>query len=206
MARRLARHAWGGLGDSLSVRKVKAHTAPEAVCVGVITAGDLAGNDLADAACKLVVSGTPHPVYRASEALGQPGRRMHGSLDRAHWFCEAETLTTFGFLGVGERLLDDARVRDPGPCLCQHLRPSGDEGTRFSIAPGSYGGRVVRQYLLSNCPGAPTLGRLLALRYVLLGFLPGSKRTVHLDCVPVEVLRALSGPCRTRAISFPIRT
>ena len=43
------------LGDSLSVRKIKAHTAPEAVCAGVITAEDQAGNDLADAACKLVV-------------------------------------------------------------------------------------------------------------------------------------------------------
>ena len=29
--------AQGGLGDSLSVRKVKTHTAPEAVCAGVIT-------------------------------------------------------------------------------------------------------------------------------------------------------------------------
>ena len=50
--------AWGGLGDTLSVRKVKAHTTPEAVLAGVITADDRAGNDLADAACKLVVFGT----------------------------------------------------------------------------------------------------------------------------------------------------
>ena len=44
-----------GLGGSLSVRKVKAHTAPEAVFTGVMSADDQAGNDLADAACKLVV-------------------------------------------------------------------------------------------------------------------------------------------------------
>ena len=52
---------------------------------------------------------------------------------------------------------------------------------------GSYGGRVVRQPLLSNCPGAQTPGRQLALRDVLLGFLPVSKRTVHLDRVPGKV-------------------
>ena len=34
---------------------------------------------------------------------------------------------------------------------------------------------------LGNYPGAPTPGRLLALRDVLLGFLSGSKHTVHLD-------------------------
>ena len=50
--------------------------------------------------------------------------------------------------------------------------------------------RVVRKSLLRNCLGAPTPARLLALRDVLLGFLPGSKRTVHLDCVPGQVLRA----------------
>ena len=47
--------AWGGLGDNLFVRKVKAHTTPEAVLAGVITADDRAGNDLADEACNLVV-------------------------------------------------------------------------------------------------------------------------------------------------------
>ena len=59
-------------------------------------------------------------------------------------------------------------------------------------------GRVVRQSLLSNCRGAPTLGRQLALRDVLLGFLAGSMRTARLDSIPGEVLRAQSGPCRTR--------
>ena len=43
------------LGDTLSVRKVKGRTTPEAVLAGAITADDRAGNDLADAACKLVV-------------------------------------------------------------------------------------------------------------------------------------------------------
>ena len=37
------------------MRKVKAHTAAEAVLAGAITADDRAGNELADAACKLVV-------------------------------------------------------------------------------------------------------------------------------------------------------
>ena len=63
---------------------------------------------------------------------------------------------------------------------------------------GSYGGRVVRSSLLSNCPGAPTLGRLLALRDVLLRFLPGFQRTARLDSIPGEVLRVKSGPRRTR--------
>ena len=40
------------------------------------------------------------------------------------------------------------------------------------VVCGSYGGGVVPRSLLSNCPGAPTSGRLLALRDVLLGFLP----------------------------------
>ena len=52
------------------------------------------------------------------------------------------------------------------------------------VVCGSCGGRVVRRSLLSNCPGAPTPGRLLALRDVLLGFLPGSQRTARLDSVP----------------------
>ena len=47
--------AWGGLGDNFSVRLVKAHTTPQAVLAGIITADDRAGNDLADAAYKLVV-------------------------------------------------------------------------------------------------------------------------------------------------------
>ena len=54
MARRLARNRCG-VGDSLSVCKVKALTSPVAVLAGVITADDRAGDDLADAACKLVV-------------------------------------------------------------------------------------------------------------------------------------------------------
>ena len=61
--------------------KMKAHTTPEAVLAGVIIADDRAGNDLADASCKL-----------GGEAFGQPGRHMHGSLDPARWFCE----TAFG--------------------------------------------------------------------------------------------------------------
>ena len=84
-------NAWGSLGDNLSVRKVKAHTTPEAVLAGVITPDDRAGNDLADAACKLVVlEHRAPPNFR--EAFGQLGRHTHGSLDCARWFCE----TAFG--------------------------------------------------------------------------------------------------------------
>ena len=36
--------AWGGLGDTLSVLKVTAHTTPKAVLAGVITPDDRAGN------------------------------------------------------------------------------------------------------------------------------------------------------------------
>ena len=46
---------------------------------------------------------------------------------------------------------------------------------------GSYGGRVVYP---------PPPRRQLALRDVLLGFLPVSKRTARLDSIPGEVLRA----------------
>ena len=66
---------------------------------------------------------------------------------------------------------------------------------------GSHSGHVVRRSLLGKCPGTPPPGRLLALRDVLLGFLPGSKRTAGFDSIPGEVLRALSGTCRTRPIS-----
>ena len=76
--------AWGGLGDDLSVRSVKAHTTPD-VRAGIISADDQAGNDLADAACNLVVL-----EHRAAaspsgdEALRQLGSHLLGSLD-----CEA---------------------------------------------------------------------------------------------------------------------
>ena len=56
--------AWRGL--------LKAHTT-QAVLAGEIPADDRAGNDLADAACKLVVL---------------LGRHTQGSLDCARWFCE----------------------------------------------------------------------------------------------------------------------
>ena len=59
---------------------------------------------------------------------------------------------------------------------------------------GSYGGRVVRRLLVSNCLGAPTPGRLLSLRDVLLGFLPGSEGTARLD----STLGKFCSPCRTR--------
>ena len=68
----------------------------------------------------------------------------------------------------------------------------------FCAVCGSYGGRVVRRSLPSERFGAPTAGRRPALHFVLLDFLPGSKRTARVDCVLGEVLRAQSGPCRTK--------
>ena len=64
------------------------------------------------------------------------------------------TLTTFGFLGVGECSLDDACVRDPGPCCCQHFRPFGDEGTRLSIAPQGAFARSVSTQSARHAAGA----------------------------------------------------
>ena len=68
------------------------------------------------------------------------------------------TVATFGFLGVSsERLLDDACVRDPGPCRCQRLRPSGDEDTRLSIAPQGalHALQHPERSTCGGCPGAP---------------------------------------------------
>ena len=59
---------------------------------------------------------------------------------------------------------------------------------------GSYGGHVVRRSLPGKGSGTPPPGRLLALRDVLLGFLPGSERTARFDWSPGEVLRVKSGP------------
>ena len=54
----------------------------------------------------------------------------------------------------------------------------------------------------THAPVLRHLGDCWLLRDVLLGFLPGSKRTARLDSIPGEVLRALSGPCRTRGPSL----
>ena len=72
---------------SSSRRKVKAHTTPEAVLAGVISADDWAGNNLAGAACKLVVleHGGPH-IREARHSANLAVTCM--ALDCAHWFCE----------------------------------------------------------------------------------------------------------------------
>ena len=50
------------------------------------------------------------------------------------------------------------------------------------VSCGSCGARVVRRSVLSECPGAR---RRLAFKDVLLGLLPGSKRTARTGfCVP----------------------
>ena len=106
------------------------------MCAGVITADDRAGTDLADAVCKLLV--WEHRARKAGEQRGtrpsRPSRAWLIGLRALGLRGSDETFATFGFLGVDERL-DDACVRDHGPCRCQHLRPSGDEGTRMSTAP-----------------------------------------------------------------------
>ena len=94
---------WGGLGDSFSVRKVKAHTAPEAVCAGVISAEERTGNDWADAACKLVV--LEHRAARSMRAARHSSNLAVTCM--ARWIARVRsrgsdgTLTKFGFLGVG---------------------------------------------------------------------------------------------------------
>ena len=240
--------AWGGLGDSLSVRKVKAHTTAEAVRAGAITAEDRAGNEMADAACKLVVlEHRAPPSVRAArhsanlavwiarvgsvrqrldiDATWLPRRGRAAAMRhvrerpwplplplrpaiqrRGHLFadstsgrfctrCQRPERTTRDWCpgASGTRALDAAlRLRLGGSSghRIVDLRHGGKVVAALCAVCGSYGGRVVRLSLLSRCPGAPTPGRRLALRDVLLGFLPGSRRTVRIDEVPGEVVRA----------------
>ena len=192
----------------------------EAVCVGVITT-DRAGNDSVTGARMLVLRGSD-------------GRS-----------------TTFGLLGVGERLLDDACVSAPGPCRCTSDHP---ETKAHVFRQGAFArsvntqslrhavGALVQQaperaaqrykYGLSALRGteslnyckeatwsqcsAPCVVRTVvvwcdnlwsatALQRQLLGdcwLCATSNRTVHLDCVPGEFLRAESGPCRTTSPFF----
>ena len=78
-----------------------------------------------------------------------------------------------------------ARVRDAAQRLVGSaghrivdLLQGGKVVSVICVVCGSYGGRVVRKSPLDKCPGTPPPGRRLALHDVLLGFLPGSKRTV----------------------------
>ena len=242
--------AWGGLVESLSVRKVKVHTSADAVAAGLITAHDRAGNDLADAACKLVVfeHRAPPSIRAARLSAGLAVGRMAQWIARVGSIRQRQDVDETWLPGRG-RVAARGRVRArpwplPPPLLpavqlrghhfvdgaagricvrCQHPERTsrgkcpGTSGTRARSAAvqhrlegaaghrivdlvqggkvvsvlcavcGSYGGRVVRRSLLSSCPGAPTPGRRLALRDVLLGFLPGSKRAARLDSIPGEV-------------------
>ena len=225
--------------------RTKAHTTPEAVLAGVTTAEDRAVNDLADAACKLVVSGTLCPAERpGGEAFGQPCRHMHGSLDCARRFCETALgprldSDPWAWTGDCEKTRGSATL---APEVASALRPSSEEGARLSRAPQGASSRSARHAargrprrsrapdcaahrnvsgltalrateLLFSCResrwfqcstscaaltvvvwcedrcsatalGARTLGKLLALRDVLLGFLRGSKRTARLGSIP----------------------
>ena len=181
---------------------------------GVITADDRAGNDLADAACKLLVleHRAPLNVFSARPRVGSARQRLD--------------IDSTWIPGRGRATARRREREQPWPL--PFTRPSGDEGTRLSTALqgafarsastqsarhvasdqapraperaaqvsvlcavcGSYGGRVVRRSLLGKCPGTPLLGRRLAV--------PGSKRSARLDSIPGKVLRAQSGPCRIR--------
>ena len=124
--------AWRGLGDNLAVRKVKAQTTPEAVLAGIITADDRAGNDLAGAACKLVVFEAPRPAeHSRREALSHllPSRAWRTGLRASVLRDSVWTSTRLGCLGVDERLREDANVSD--------------EGTRLSTAPQGAFARAV---------------------------------------------------------------
>ena len=213
-----------------------AHTAPEAVCAGVIFAEDRAGNDLADAACKLVV--LEHRAPRRIRAARHSANLAVTCM--AHWIArigsarQRRDIDDVWLPGRGRALAARRERTRPWPlplpvrltvrsrghtfvdsaskrlcALCQHPellvrgRFPGTAGSRVRCAAqqiglegstahtivdlrqggkvvcavcGWYGGRVVRHSLLSTCPGAPTPGRRLALRDVLLGFLAGSKR------------------------------
>ena len=109
--------AWGGLGDNFSVRKVKAHTTPEAVLAGIITADDRAGNDLADAACKLVVS-----EHRAPPTFHEARLTAVSAVTRkAHWIALVQRLDTLVRHGpdqarkISQGMLSSRAVRlEPG--------------------------------------------------------------------------------------------
>ena len=74
----------GSVWWNRSARKGKAHTTLKAGHTGLITADDRTGNDLPDAACKLVVL-----TYRAPPFTGQLGRHLHNSVDCASWLSTA---------------------------------------------------------------------------------------------------------------------
>ena len=206
---------------------------------GIITAHYRSGNDLVDAACKLVVLEHRAPPTKRGSQPFRPSRAWRAGLRAlalrdSYWW----TLTRPGCLGVDVRLRESASVSGPGP------RPSGDEGTvcrqhlrahllalsasracdarqvpRRSEAPecatrrnGSGLTALRATELLTSCrearwcrcsascvaqtvvawfggrdwthaPCTPPPGRRLALRDVLLGVLPGSKRTARLHSV-----------------------
>ena len=209
---------WGG--ENLSERKIKAHTTPEAVLAGIITADGRAGNDLANAACKLVVLGhrAPPNIREARLTASSAVTRM------AHWIARvgsARQRLDIDSTWLPGRGRATARERErerlwplPLPALptiwrrwrtfvdsasgrirerCQHperaTRRNGSGLTALRATElliscrEARWCRVVRKSLLDTCPGTPPPGKRLALPDVLLGFLPGSKRTARLDSV-----------------------
>ena len=92
------------------MRKVKAHTTVEAVGAGVISAEDRAGNDLADAACKVVVleHRAPQSIRAARQSANLAVSRM------AHWIARVGAArqrldVDDVWLPVSERALDARR-------------------------------------------------------------------------------------------------
>ena len=146
--------AWGGLGENLSVRKVKAHTTPEAVLAGIITADDRAGKDLADAACKLVVLEhlAPPNIREATLTAISAVTRM------AHWIARVGSarqrldIDSAWLPGPG-RARDSASVSDPAPsvtCASGHLE------TRAHVCSGRTCERCQHpeRATRGRCPGA----------------------------------------------------
>ena len=88
------------------MRKVKAHATPESVLAGIITADDRAGNDLSDAACKLVVL-----EHRAPPNIREA--RLTAISDNV-W-----TLTRPGCLGVGVQLRESAALPTTRAHVCR---------------------------------------------------------------------------------------
>ena len=226
--------AWGGLGDSLSVRKVKAHTNPEAVMAGVISADDRAGNDLAAEACKLValkhrappsiraarrsdnlaVTRMAHWIARIGSARQRrdideiwiPGRGRPTAVRRERgrpWPLPLPALPTIrrrGHTFVGSAL---ARLHGRNKSGLTALR--GTESliscreARWSQCSAPCVVRAVVVSCENLCSATALVHRLLEDCWLCATCCWVScLRTVQLDCVPGEVLRAQSGSCRTR--------
>ena len=147
----------GKFGRHPLVRKVTAHTTPEAEMAGVVTA-----HDLACISFQAGGFGTPYPpnVRAASLSANLAVTRM------AHWIARvgsARQRLDFDSTWIparGRATTEGASERDLGPCRCQRSRPSSEEGARWSRAPqGAYARSAstqsARHVLGAQAPQAP---------------------------------------------------